>query len=143
MDDAQARALFAAAPVARLATVDAQGRPYLVPLTFCLASDAGGQVGDVIYSAVDAKPKTTRNLKRLRNIASNPAVAVLADHYEADWLRLWWVRADGLARVIDDGPDFDAAIAGLQAKYPQYRQAVPAGPVIVITVSGWSGWAGE
>jgi PPOX class probable F420-dependent enzyme len=79
--------------VARLATVSPDGRPHVVPVTFAVD-------GDVIYSAVDAKPKTTTRLARLRNITAEPRVAMLADHYEADWDRLWWARADGAATVL-------------------------------------------
>ena len=84
----EARQRFADAAVARLATVGPAGQPHLVPVTFAVD-------GDHIYTAVDAKPKTTANLRRLRNIAGNPRVAVLADHYEADWDGLWWARAPG------------------------------------------------
>ena len=95
---AQARQRFAAAPVARLATVGLAGQPHLVPVTFVLD-------GDHVYTAVDAKPKTTTNLRRLRNIGRDPRVAVLADHYEADWDRLWWARADGLASILGESAD--------------------------------------
>ena len=87
----QARWRFAQARVARLATADASGRPHLVPMVFALA-------GDTIYSAVDAKPKRSTSLRRLANIAANPRVAVLVDHYDGDCNELWWVRADGSAR---------------------------------------------
>ena len=136
MDSADARARFAAARVARLATVDAGGRPHLVPIVFAVA-------GDTVYSAVDdAKPKATTRLKRLANIAANPNVAVMADHYDDDWTRLWWVRADGRARVLEP----EAAEAGrardlLAARYPQYRDRPPPGPVIAVDVERWSGWA--
>ena len=79
--------------MARLATIGTGGRPHLVPVTFALD-------GDRIYTVVDAKPKTTANLRRLRNIAADPRVTVLADHYEDDWDRLWWVRADGIAAIL-------------------------------------------
>ncbi|HEU4347055.1 MAG TPA: TIGR03668 family PPOX class F420-dependent oxidoreductase [Actinoplanes sp.] len=121
---------FATARVARLATVGADGAPHLVPIVFALA-------GDVIYSAVDAKPKRHRNLRRLANIAHEPRVSVLADHYDDDWTRLWWVRADGIARVTATSA---AGLAALQAKYPQYEQTPPAGPFITIEVSRWTGW---
>ncbi len=133
------RERFAASPIARLATADAGGRPHLVPMVFACST---GEQTDRIYSAVDAKPKTTRRLKRLTNIAANPAVSVLVDHYDGDWQRLWWVRADGVARVVTEGPEFTDALAALAAKYPQYREAAPAGPVIVIAVTAWRGWAG-
>jgi PPOX class probable F420-dependent enzyme len=129
----EARRLFAGARVARLASVDAEGRPHLVPIVFALD-------GDVVFSAVDAKPKRTTALKRLSNIAANPHVALLADHYDdADWDALWWVRADGVARVIDDA-DARRGIALLAERYDQYRAAPPRGPVIAITVERWSGW---
>jgi PPOX class probable F420-dependent enzyme len=129
----EARRLFAGARVARLASVDAEGRPHLVPIVFALD-------GDIVFSAVDAKPKRTTALKRLSNIAANPHVALLADHYDdADWDALWWVRADGVARVIDDA-DARRGIALLAERYDQYRAAPPRGPVIAITVERWSGW---
>ena len=95
MTAAEARARFAAARVARLATADAAGRPHLVPIAFAVS-------GDTVYSAVDAKPKRTRALRRLANVRENPAVSLLVDHWdEEDWGRLWWVRADGRGRVLD------------------------------------------
>ena len=130
----EARRRFGAAPVARLATVGAAGRPHIVPVTFALD-------GDRIYSAVDAKPKTTTDLRRLRNIRANPQAAVLADHYEDDWAGLWWVRADGRATILDDPAAMAPALALLADRYPQYRAQRPSGPVISIEVTRWTGWA--
>ncbi len=130
----EARRRFAAAAVARLATVGAAGHPHLVPVTFAVD-------GDRIYTAVDAKPKTTVNLRRLRNIAEQPRVAVLADHYEEDWAALWWVRADGLASIVDQPADMARPFQLLAARYPQYRASPPVGPVISVQVRRWSGWA--
>ena len=124
---------FATARVARLATVGPAGAPHLVPMVFALA-------GDVIYSAVDGKPKRHRSLQRLTNIAHEPRVTVLADRYDEDWLLLWWVRADGIARVSADSA---AGLAALTAKYPQYRATPPAGPFLQIEVSRWSSWSGD
>jgi PPOX class probable F420-dependent enzyme len=136
VDAAQARSRFAAARVARLATVTAEGRPHLVPVTFALDADT-------IYTAVDdAKPKATLRLARLRNIEANPAVALLADHYDDDWSALWWARGDGTARVLD--PSAAEAARGrelLGARYAQYRDAPPPGPVVVVAVERWSGWS--
>ena len=136
MDRAEARARFAAARVARLATAGADGRPHLVALCFAVE-------GDTVFSAVDAKPKRTTRLRRLANIAANPAVALLVDHYDDDhWDRLWWVRADGAAHVLDDAdPAAARARELLGARYPQYRATPPGGPVISVDVSRWSGWA--
>jgi PPOX class probable F420-dependent enzyme len=122
---------FAVARVARLATVDTTGAPHLVPLVFAL-------VGEVIHSAVDAKPKRHTALKRLANIAHEPRVSVLVDHYDDDWTQLWWVRADGVAEVLAESPD---GLAALAAKYPQYVAASPPGPYLRIEVRRWSAWS--
>jgi PPOX class probable F420-dependent enzyme len=126
-----ARDRFADARVARLATADEHGRPHLVPLVF--AVERG-----VIYSAVDAKPKASTALRRLANIAVNPQVSVLVDHYDEDWTQLWWARADGAARVHSDG---EAALGLLTERYPQYRETPPVGPFVSIAVERWSGWS--
>ena len=123
-----------AAPVARLATVDGKGRPHLVPC--CFAFD-----GDVAYSVVDHKPKRSTALRRLDNIRANPAVCLLVDHYEDDWSRLWWVRFDGRARVVDGGPEHASAVTLLCAKYEQYRATPPSGTVVAIDVTDVRSWA--
>ena len=121
--------------MARLATVTEAGRPHLVPVTFAVD-------GDRIYIAVDAKPKTTRNLQRLRNIAANPQVAVLADHYDDDWSALWWVRADGRAVIVETRAQMAGPVALLAGRYPQYRELPPgrAGDRDPAS-SRWTGWA--
>ncbi|HLI16467.1 MAG TPA: TIGR03668 family PPOX class F420-dependent oxidoreductase [Acidimicrobiales bacterium] len=135
MSPAEARRRFATARVARLASADASGRPHLVPVVFALA-------GDCIYSAVDAKPKRSASLRRLANVAENPAVALLVDHYEEDWSALWWARADGVARLVDAGAEEGAgALALLAARYPQYREQPPPGPVLAVDVRRFSGWS--
>jgi PPOX class probable F420-dependent enzyme len=123
-----------AAQVARLATIDEDGRPHLVPIVFALD-------GDVLYSAVDAKPKRSRRLARIENARRRPDVTVLVDHYERDWTRLWWVRLSGRARVLDAGPEAKHALALLGEKYEQYRHEPPAPPVLAVDVSEWRGWA--
>jgi PPOX class probable F420-dependent enzyme len=126
---------FAAAPVARLATADAAGRPHLVPVVFVLS-------GDTIYTAVDEKPKRSKALRRLANVAANPRVAVLVDHYDEDWAALWWVRADGTGRVLDPAsPEGGDALRRLAGKYPQYRSQPPTGPVLAIDVDNWANWS--
>ncbi len=128
------RQRFALARVARLASVDAAGRPHLVPLCFTLEDER-------LYSAVDQKPKRTPQLRRLRNVAAHPQVSLLADAYDEDWDRLWWVRADGQARVLESGEERERALGLLAAKYPQYRAQPPLGPVLVVEVERWSGWS--
>jgi PPOX class probable F420-dependent enzyme len=129
----EARARFAAARVARLATADRAGRPHLVPIAFAVS-------GATIYSAVDAKPKRTRALRRLANVRENPTVSLLVDHWdEEDWERLWWVRADGAGRVLDPvEPEAELAIGLLHERYPAQREA---GEVLAVDVARWSGWA--
>ena len=117
------------ARVGRLATVTAAGRPHVVPVCFALE---GGR----IYTAVDAKPKSTRALRRLENVRATGRASLLVDHYEEDWSRLWWVRVDGPAEVLDANAGLDA----LAAKYEQYRADPPAGPVIAITPERWRSW---
>jgi PPOX class probable F420-dependent enzyme len=131
-----ARERLTSAPVVRLATTDETGRPHLVVVTFAIE-------GDHIFTAVDAKPKRTRDLKRLRNIRADPRAAVLADHYEDDWTRLWWVRADATAEIIEGPAAMRRPITLLRERYRQYREAPPEGPVIALTVERWTGWAYE
>ena len=131
----EARRRFAGCRVARLATVDPTGRPHLVPVVFAL-------LGSTVYTAVDAKPKRHTALRRLANVAANPRVALLADHYEDDWDALWWVRADGTARVLDVAdPAVRDGLARLVDRYPQYRTQPPAGPVLVVDVHRFTGWS--
>jgi PPOX class probable F420-dependent enzyme len=132
MTAAEARARFAGARVARLATADAAGRPHLVPIAFAVD-------GDTIYSAVDTKPKRTRALRRLANVRANPAVSLLVDHWdEEDWSRLWWVRADGHGRALDpDDPEARRAVELLRERYPRQRAD---GEVLAVAVERWSGW---
>jgi PPOX class probable F420-dependent enzyme len=136
---AEARRRFAEAHVARMATVGAEGHPHLVVITFALLGR------DTIVSAIDHKPKRTVRLKRLANITAHPAVSLLADHYEEDWSALWWTRADGHARVVAprEEPELrGAALEALADRYPQYRERPPEGALIVVEVTGWSGWTG-
>jgi PPOX class probable F420-dependent enzyme len=131
----EARARVAAARIGRLATTRADGSPHVVPCCFAV-------VGEAIVSAVDAKPKSTTALRRLDNVRANPSVALLVDHYDdEDWSQLWWVRVDGRARVVGDGPEREAALEALAAKYPQYRDVAPPGPVLVVEDLAWRSWS--
>jgi PPOX class probable F420-dependent enzyme len=141
----QARDRFGSARVARLATAAADGRPHVVPIVFALALAQAqardqDQDQDRIYSAVDQKRKRTTELRRLANIAENPQVSVLVDHYEDEWDKLWWARADGRGRILDPVDDIEAqhAIELLRRRYPQQRAT---GAVLAIDVDRWSGWS--
>ena len=131
LDDAPAR--FGAARVARLATTDSEASPHLVPVVFVL-------VGETVWTAVDAKPKTTTALRRLDNVRAHPAVSLLVDHYADDWATLWWVRADGVATVLDVD-EGRAGLDALTAKYPQYQENPPPGPVLRVDVTRWVSWS--
>jgi len=121
--------------VLRLATVAADGQPHVVPCTF--AVDGAGR----IVIGIDSKPKDSPNLRRLANIAANRRVSLLADSYSGDWAPLWWARADGIATVERSGPEHAGHWRLLRARYPQYKDQILGGPVIVVAVATWSGWA--
>jgi PPOX class probable F420-dependent enzyme len=99
-------------------------------------------IDGVIYHAVDHKPKTTRRLARLEHIAAEPRAALLVDQYDdADWSALWWVRADGVARVLEESAEVETALDLLVARYAQYRERRPDGPVVALDVERISGWS--
>jgi PPOX class probable F420-dependent enzyme len=120
--------------VARLATLDVDGRVHLVPIVFALAEDT-------LYTAVDSKPKRSRTLQRIENARARPDVTVLVDRYEEDWSRLWWVRLRGRARVLDGGEEAHTALALLVRKYEQYADEPPTTPVLAVDVEEWRGWS--
>lgn len=134
MNPTDALQRLAEARVGTLSTVRPDGSPHVVPVVFAVA-------GEEVFTAVDRKPKTTSRLQRLTNIRAEPRVGLLTHHYSEDWNALWWVRIEGRATVIDEGPTFDEAIQVLAAKYAHYREQPPPGPVIVITVQDIAGWA--
>jgi PPOX class probable F420-dependent enzyme len=130
----EARRRLAAARIAYLATVRADGRPHVVPIVFAVD-------GDEIYGIADPKPKRGLDLLRHRNIAVNPAVSLLVDEYEESWERIWWVRVDGTARVVEAGPERERTIRMLRDKYPQYAEwAAPFGAATIIRVLRVTSW---
>jgi PPOX class probable F420-dependent enzyme len=115
--------------------VRADGSPHVVPICFALD-------GDTLYSAVDHKPKQSPELQRLANIAAEPRVSLLADRYAEDWSSLWWVRADGAARVAEIGsPEHGRAVELLTARYVQYRGAPALGRAVLVRIEHYRGWA--
>jgi PPOX class probable F420-dependent enzyme len=130
----EARRRFAAARVARLATVRPGGAPHAVPVAFAVEADR-------VAFAVDDKPKRTADLQRLRNIAAEPRVCLLVDHYDDRWAALWWVRADGRAHVEDDDGRRRRALDALARKYEPYRARPPTGAVVIVDVDGWRSWS--
>ncbi len=133
MEIAELRRRFASSPVARLSTVRPDGRPHVVPIVFAL-------VGDTVFSAVDKKRKRSTDLQRLVNVRAEPRCALLVDHYDDDWDRLWWVRADGHGEVVDVPPAGHPGIQALVQRFSQYRNEPPSGPLLVVTVQRWTGW---
>lgn len=134
LSPAAAKARFAAERVARMATVTEDGHPHIFVFVFAVS-------GDRIVHAIDHKPKTNMQLKRLSNIRANPQVSILVDHYSDVWEELWWVRADGVGRILEDEEDRAEPVRLLSEKYAQYRQMPPQGPVIAVDVTRWSGWS--
>jgi PPOX class probable F420-dependent enzyme len=122
-----------------MATVRSDGTPHVVPITFAISDET-------LVTVIDAKPKRTTNLQRLRNLRGNPAVSIVVDHYADDWSALWWIRIDGIAKVVEgddagEAAEHAAAIAALVAKYPQYQRAAPDGPVIIVQPTRWTAWS--
>ncbi|MCZ4517222.1 TIGR03668 family PPOX class F420-dependent oxidoreductase [Rhodococcus ruber] len=128
---------FTDAPRAQLSTINPDGTPHLVPIVFAVAD-----TGDRIFTAIDWKPKTTQKLQRLDNIRADSAVSLIVDHYTDDWSQLWWIRADGNAHIAESSStDGTAAIDALVAKYSQYKNNRPGGPVIIIEKLSWRSWS--
>ena len=123
--------------MAHLATADAAGAPHVVPVCFAVREND-------VYVTIDDQPKRgpATALKRLRNIALNPAVALVADRYDdADWTRLGWVMVRGKAEIIDQGPEHRRAQDLLKSRYAQMR-AMDLGrhPVIAIRIERATSW---
>ena len=135
-DSRVVRERVAASRVARLATIEPDGRVHLVPIVFVLE-------GDRLYTAVDAKPKSSRALRRIENARRDPRVTVLVDRYEEDWASLWWVRLRGQARVLDEGGEAAHALDLLRAKYEQYAEAPPGPPVLAVDIDEWRSWSAK
>jgi PPOX class probable F420-dependent enzyme len=128
------RRLIETARVGRLATTGADRRPHAVPICFTL-------LGEVVYSAVDHKPKRPGRLRRIANLEETGRACLLVDEYGEDWSTLWWVRLDGRGRVVDDPDEAGRARSALAEKYPQYRARPPEGPVIAVDITRWTGWS--
>lgn len=138
MEHARARELLSGARVGRFATIAPDGRPRIVPVCFAAASD-----GEVVYHAVDHKPKATRRLARVADLEADPRATLLVDHYDdTDWNALWWVRLEGTARVLDDvtAPEAAHALDLLAERYEQYRRQRPDGPVVALDVRRVARW---
>jgi PPOX class probable F420-dependent enzyme len=129
------RRFVASRRVAHLATADAAGAPYVVPVCFALAAQT-------LYITIDRKPKgDARRLKRLRNIAENPRAAVVVDRYDEDWRRLGWVLLRGRAEILGAGAEHDRAQALLKERYPQLAAMdIAELPVIALRLERTASW---
>jgi len=131
------RAKLETARIARLATLDSELRPHMVPVCFVLE-------GAVFYSAIDRKPKRVApgQLTRVRNVQETPHVALLVDEYTEDWTQLWYVLVRGEAAMVSDESERARALERLRAKYPQYgANLLPAdAPVLRITPARVTAW---
>jgi PPOX class probable F420-dependent enzyme len=125
------------ARIAHLATQDADREPHVVPI--CFAWD-----GTVFYSAIDRKPKRVApsQLGRVKNIKKMPQVALLLDHYDEDWTRLWYILVRGVAELVSDPAEHKRSIQLLRAKYRQYDSSMLAddAPVLRITPLRITAW---
>jgi PPOX class probable F420-dependent enzyme len=133
VDEKVASKRLADARVGHLGTISIDGRPHVVPCCFAVHEDT-------VYSAVDAKPKSTLALRRLRNVRAHPSVTLLADHYDEDWSTLWWIRVDGTGRIVEGDRERSLALSLLAAKYSQYRATPPPGEVIALDIGRWVTW---
>ena|SRR5437660_1608943 len=134
MDAATAFRLASTERVASLATVGADGASHLVPCVFALD-------GETVYTPVDAKPKRSRELQRLRNLERDPRAVLLIQHWDEDWDALWWVRLRGRGRVVAAPDELGVARRLLLDKYPQYRDPAELEPVIAVDVESWQAWS--
>jgi PPOX class probable F420-dependent enzyme len=122
--------------VAHLATADRRALPHVVPVCFAVA-------GATLYITIDEKPKRhpATALKRLKNIAENPAVAVIVDRYDEDWARLGWVMLRGHAKILREGQEHQDAQALLRARYPQLAaMQIATYPVIAVRIEQTRSW---
>ena len=122
--------------VAHLATADGRAIPHVVPVCFAI-------VAHTLYITIDEKPKrgSAFSLKRLRNIAENPAVAVVVDRYDENWTRLGWVLLRGRAEILSKGAEHDEAQALLRSRYPQLGlMQIAQYPVIAVRIEQTTSW---
>lgn len=134
MPSPQEEAFVRGRRVGHLATADARGRPFVIPVCFVYLDGR-------VYTPVDEKPKSGRPLRRLRNIADNEHVSIVFDRYDDDWSRLGWVLLQGTASLVDDAAERTLALATLREKYRQYESmALEERPLIRIDPELWSSW---
>ena len=133
LSDSQRRFL-AQQRIAHLATADRRAVPHVVPICFAVS-------GTTLYITIDEKPKRGTALKRLKNIAENPAVAVIVDRYDEDWTRLGWVMLRGRAEILREGQEHQDAQDLLRSRYPQLAaMQIATYPVIAVRIERTTSW---
>jgi PPOX class probable F420-dependent enzyme len=118
--------------VARLALLDDDDRPRVLPVTFAVACGA-------VWSAIDEKPKRTAEPARVRWLRRRPEAALCVDVYSDDWSRLAWVQLLGRVEVVEVS-EGETALEALAARYPQYRERPPPGPLLRLEVERALHW---
>ena len=122
--------------VARFATAEPSGQPHVVPICYAVSDNS-------MYFTIDEKPKqlTDKPLKRIRNLQTNPHVALVVDRYEEDWAQLGWVMIQGEAALLGDGEEHKQAQQLLKVRYPQlYRMQISDLPVIAVRITRVISW---
>jgi PPOX class probable F420-dependent enzyme len=129
---AWANELLEEARVARLGMLDLEGAPRVLPVTFAMAEGR-------IWSAIDQKPKRAGEPARLRFLRREPRAALTVDRYSDDWDELAWVQVLGRVSILqlDDGR---VGLEALSAKYEQYREEPPPGPVLALHPERYLWW---
>jgi PPOX class probable F420-dependent enzyme len=133
----ECRRRLAAASHLVLATIHPERGVDLVPVVASLDGASAWLPIDTV------KPKTSARLRRLANVEADPRVALLAEHYDADWSQLWWVRAHGHAREVHAAGELDRARAALAARYPDYTDPASIAGALAVDIDRWSGWTAQ
>jgi PPOX class probable F420-dependent enzyme len=130
-----ARDLLAAERVARLAYVDEDDRPRVLPVTFAVA-------GGAVWSAIDQKPKRSLEPARVRCLRRRPEAALLVDVYDDDWSRLAWVQLLGRVEIVaaESSGGASEAMKALAERYAPYAGQRPPGPLLRLSVDRARHW---
>jgi coenzyme F420-0:L-glutamate ligase/coenzyme F420-1:gamma-L-glutamate ligase len=112
--------------IGRLATVDLECKPHVIPVVFVFDNDR-----NCYFIPIDEKTKRSRpeNLKRVKNIQENPNIALLLDEYNEDWTKLYFIMIRGKGSILggkkleqNEMLILEKAHKLLCDKYPQYKK---------------------
>ncbi len=117
--------------VARVATVGRDGTPHNVPV--CTVAASGR-----IYFA------TEKDARKVRDLRTNPHVALVFDHYSENWQRLAGAMIVGTAAIMDQGAAFRRARQALYRKFKSYARVAPIeegeSVIVCVTPTGSFSW---